>query len=166
MSAEARPCPYCRKPFVPSPFHPRQRVCSSPGCQLRRRTDYHRHKYRCDPDYRQVCRDSDAKWRCQNAGYQRQYRDDHPDYVDRNRHSQTRRDRKRRMRRLVKNNVALDVKASSADVWLVGPELGDLVKNNVAIREVMIFQTVAASGIRPGRSCKEHPSVPEEGLGL
>ena len=150
MSADPRPCPYCGKQFLPSPLHPGQRVCSSPGCQLRRRTDYHRRRCRSDPEYRQVCRDSDTKWRCRNPDYQRQYRATHPEYVDHNRQSQTRRDRKRRMRRLVKNNVALDVKASSTDVWLVGPELEDLVKNNLAIREVMIFQTVAASGVGSG----------------
>jgi len=150
MSADPRPCPYCGKQFLASPLHPGQRVCSSPGCQLRRRTDYHRRRYRSDTEYRQVCRDSDRKWRCCSPGYQRQYRAAHPEYVDQNRHFQTRRDRKRRMRRLVKNNVALDVKASSADVWLVGPELEDLVKNNVAIREIMIFQTVATSGSRSG----------------
>ena len=52
------------------------------------------------------------------------------------------------MNDLVKNNLALDLKALSADVWLVGPELEHLVKNNLAISEVMIFQSVAASGGR------------------
>jgi hypothetical protein len=54
------------------------------------------------------------------------------------------------MRHLVKNNLAFDVKASSADVWLAGPELEDLVKNNLAISQVMIFQTVAAPGAHEG----------------
>lgn len=166
MNGQLRHCPYCGKQFLPSPFHPDQRICSSRRCQRRRQTDYHRHKYRSDPDYRQVCRDSDSKWRSRNPDYQRQYREIHPGYVDRNRRSQTRRDRKRRMQRLVKNNVALDVKASSADVWLVGPDLEGLVKNNLAIREIMIFQTVTASGIHPGGSCKEHLPVPAAGSGL
>lgn len=160
MSVDARPCPYCGKQFLPSPVRPGQRVCSSGSCQRRRQTDYHRRKYRSDPDYRQVCRDSDKKWRSRNPAYQSQYRDSHPDYVDSNRRAQRHRDRKRRMRDLVKNNLAIDVKASSADVWLAGPELQGLVKNNLAISEVMIFQTVAASRIQLGRSCKEHPPVP------
>jgi hypothetical protein len=106
--------------------------------------------YRSDPDYRLVCRDSDQKWRSRHPDYQRQYRGCHPDYVDSNRRAQGRRDRKRRMRDLVKNNLAFDLKTSTADVWLAGSGLEDLVKNNLAISEVMIFQTLAASSMRPG----------------
>jgi hypothetical protein len=50
---------------------------------------------------------------------------------------------------LVKNNLALDLKSINGGVWLVGPELGDLVKNNLAISELMIFQSFAASRGRP-----------------
>jgi hypothetical protein len=46
---------------------------------------------------------------------------------------------------LVKNNLALDLKSIDADVWLVGPDLGDLVKNNLAISELMIYQSFTAS---------------------
>jgi hypothetical protein len=55
---------------------------------------------------------------------------------------------------LVKNNVAVDLKHSAAEVWLVGPDAADLVKNNVAFSEVMIFQRVISS---PPESCKEQP---------
>ena len=90
-----------------------------------------------------VCLDSNHKWRAQNGGYQRRYRQDHPAYVEKNRRDQKRCDRKRRVQDLVKNNLAIDLKSVDADVWLVGPELGDLVKNNLAISELMIFQSVA-----------------------
>ncbi len=142
--AQARICPYCSKPFLPSPVRPGQCVCSSLDCQRHRQTDYHRRKYRADAEYREICRDSDRKWRSQNPNYQRRYRERNADYASGNRDKQARRDRLRRMRALVKNNLAFDVKASSADVWLAGPELENLVKNNLAISQVMIFQTVAA----------------------
>jgi len=150
MIAQARICPYCSTSFLSSSFRPGQRVCSSPACQRRRQTDHHRRKYRSDPEYREICRDSDRKWRSQNPSYQQQYRERNPDYVAGNRVAQQRRDRKRRMRHLVKNNLAFDVKASSADVWLAGPELEDLVKNNLAISQVMIFQTFAAPWAHEG----------------
>jgi hypothetical protein len=51
---------------------------------------------------------------------------------------------------LVKNNLAFDLKSSSADVWLAGPELEDLVKNNLAISQVMLFQTVSSAEVRAG----------------
>lgn len=166
MTAESRQCRYCGIPFLPSRFHPGQYACSSARCQLRRRTDYHREKRHTDAEYRLVCRDSNQKWRNRNPDYQRRYRSEHLEYVDHNRRSQKRRDRRRRMRDLVKNNLAFDLKHSAADVWLAGPELEDLVKNNLAISEVMIFQSVGASGVRPNVSCKEHPAVFGSPVGL
>jgi len=146
MTAEPRWCAYCGTKFSPSIYHPEQRICSKPACRRRRREEYHRKKYHADPEYRQVCLDSNQKWRAQNSDYQRRYRQDHPAYVDKNRKDQKRRDRRYRVQDLVKNNLALDLKSVNADVWLVGPELGDLVKNNLAISELMIFQSVVASG--------------------
>lgn len=146
MTTEPRLCPYCHQHFHPCVFRPDQRVCSKPECQRRRRADGHRAKCESDAEYRQVCRDSRQKWRARNPGYQRRYRQAHPDYIEANRRGQQRRDRKRRVSDLVKNNLAIDLKTISADVWLVGPELGPLVKNNLAISEVMILQSVAASG--------------------
>jgi hypothetical protein len=159
MTSESRQCRICLKPFLPSRFRPHQSVCSSADCQRRRQTDYHRDKCRDDPEYRLVCRDSNRKWRERNRDYQRHYRDGHPAYVEHNRRLQRRRDRRRRMRYLVKNNLAFDLKGASADVWLAGSGLRGLVKNNLAISEVMIFQTVSASGMPPDASCKEHPAV-------
>lgn len=159
MAAEPRRCCLCGKTFIPSAFRQAQQTCSSPECQKRRKTEYHRTRYRTDPEYRLVCRESDGKWRDRNPDYQSNYRQANPAYVDRNRGAQRRRDRKRRMKDLVKNNLAFDVKSASADVWLVGPELERLVKNNLAISEVMIFQRLAASDVGPRQSCKEHPPV-------
>lgn len=150
MTSEARHCLYCCKKFIPSPFHPHQKICSAPKCRKRRRAEYHRRKYHADAEYRLVCRESDQKWRDRNKGYQHHYRQQHPIYVEQNRRSQKRRDSRRRMRNLVKNNLAIDLKSVSADIWLVGPEMEDLVKNNLAISEVMILQTVTAPEVRPG----------------
>ncbi len=44
---------------------------------------------------------------------------------------------------LVKNNVAFDLKRSAAEVWLVGPAVRDLEKNNLASCQFLIFQSVA-----------------------
>jgi hypothetical protein len=160
MTAEPRRCPFCRNEFFPSIFHPQQHVCSDPRCQNRRRVEYHRKKYHSDAEYRLICRDSDQKWRAQNPRYQRVYRQEHPAYVEQNRGAQKRRDHRRRVQDLVKNNLALDLKSVSTDVWLVGAEVEDLVKNNLAISELMIFQAVAAPNTRRESSCKEHLPVP------
>jgi hypothetical protein len=42
---------------------------------------------------------------------------------------------------IVKNNLAIDVKRLPAEVWMMGPGLDGIVKNNLAISQVFIFQT-------------------------
>jgi hypothetical protein len=57
-----------------------------------------------------------------------------------NRQGQRRRDQRRRLRRLLdKNNLALDLKHSASEVWLFGPQLRDLDKNNLASVQVLIL---------------------------
>jgi hypothetical protein len=152
-----RRCPYCGHNFQPSPYHLQQRVCSELECQKRRRAEYHRQKIRADPLYAQVVKDSREKWRSEHADYQKIYWQTHSEAAERNRERQRQRDRQRRVTSLVKNNVALDLKRSTAEVWLVGTETADLVKNNVAFSEVLVFQRVASS---VPESCKEQPPGP------
>lgn len=124
-----RRCPYCRREFAPSPYCLGQRICSEPECQRRRRREYHRKKLESDPEYRQIRRDSQRKWRARNPDYQRRYRESHAEYTEVNRRKQRGRDRRRRLDRLVKNNLALDLKSLTSEVWLVPSESLDLVKN-------------------------------------
>ncbi|MGC9293444.1 MAG: hypothetical protein ACP5EP_12120 [Acidobacteriaceae bacterium] len=90
--------------------------------------------------YRQVARDSQKKWRDAHPGYARQYRASHPEAVARNRQLQRVRDQKPRLQFLAKNNLALDLKRSLAGVWLVGPGVTPLAKNNLASAQLLIFQ--------------------------
>lgn len=141
----SRRCPYCQLIFQPSPYRLQQLVCSQAECQGRRRAEYHRQKIQADPLYAQVVKDSREKWRSEHAAYQKAYWQTHPEAAERNRARQRQRDRQRRVTNLVKNSVALDLKRSAAEVWLVGPEAADLVKNNVAFSEVLVFQRVASA---------------------
>jgi hypothetical protein len=111
--------------------------------------------------YAQVVLDSRKQWRAEHADYQKTYWRTHPEAAERNRQRQRQLDRQRRVTSLVKNNVALDLKHSVAEVWLVGPDAADLVKNNVAFSEVMVFQRVIA--LTP-ESCKEHRSGSSDAL--
>lgn len=145
-------CRYCNQPFQPSLSCPRQFVCSRPDCQRERRRDYHRRKIETDAEYRQVCRDSQRKWRALHRDYPRQYRQTHPESVQRNRQGQRRRDRQCHLQNLVKNNLALDLKHSAAEVWLLGPEVEPLAKNNLALSKILILQTVPSGTVLPGGS--------------
>lgn len=147
-----RRCVYCEKAFQPSKYRPDQKICSDADCQKRRRADYHRNKIASDPEYAQVVRDSQKKWREAHPSYQREYWRTHGDAVDRNREQQRQRDRKRHLTKLVKNNVALDLKHSAAEVWLLDDPAEPLVKNNLASARILIVQPLGASTPIPAAS--------------
>jgi hypothetical protein len=142
-------CRYCNKPFTQSPYHPSQEVCTSEACQRRRKREYHRKKLADDPTYRQTCADSRKNWRDNNPDYQRQYRRNNAATVERNRQKQQERNRKRRLSMIVKNNLAIDVTRSFTKVLMVGPSIGEIVKNNLAISQVMVLQVDTPRQPRP-----------------
>ncbi len=139
-----RPCRYCQQSFQPSRFRPDQAVCSQPDCQRQRRADYHRSQIKADPEYAEVVRDSQRKWREAHPDYQRTYRQSHPQSADQNRERQQGRDRKRRLHDLEKNNLAFNLKRSDLEVWLVGRVAADLEKNNLASSQLLIFQPLGS----------------------
>lgn len=145
MNARKPICPYCHCSFNPSPFHPEQTVCTTPACQRRRRSDYHHNKTATDTDYRQACLESRRKWRENHPDYQAGYRSKNEAYVEQNRQKQRRRNEKRKLSLIVKNNLAIDVKRLPAEVWMTGPGLDVIVKNNLAISQIVIFQTLGES---------------------
>ena len=92
-------------------------------------------------------RDSRRKCREAHPDYQKTYRQSHEAAVARNRQLQGRRDAQRRVQLLVKNNLALDLKHCAAEVWLIGPGTGDLVKNIPAPCQMFIFQSFEPAAV-------------------
>jgi hypothetical protein len=135
-----RPCRFCPCSFRPSRFHPEQTVCAAAECQRQRRREYHRQKVAADSVYRQVCNDSSQKWRAENPGYWKRYREAHPDQAERNRTLQPARDQKLRVRDLANNNLALDLKSCAAGVWLFGPAASHLANNTLATTQIFIVE--------------------------
>ena len=144
-----RSCRSCQQSFEPSKYRPDQSFCSQPDCQRQRRAEYHRRKIEADPVYAGVVNDSRKKWREAHPEYQKTYRLSHEAAVERNRLLQRQRDGKRRIQSLVKNNLALDLKHCAAEVWLLGPAVRDLEKNNLAACKMFIFQPAAPSASAP-----------------
>jgi hypothetical protein len=147
-----RRCCSCQQSFEPSKYRPDQSFCSQPHCQRHRRAEYHRRKIETDPVYAGVVSDSRKKWRETHPDYQKTYRQSHEAAAERNRQLQRQRDSKRRVQFLVKNNLALDLKRSAAEVWLVGPAALDLDKNNLASCQLLIFQPLAPAPAPPPAS--------------
>lgn len=128
-------CPYCKQRFLPSRFHPDQRVCSSADCQRRRRANYHQRKLDEDPVYQEQCRHSQRKWREKNPNYMKRYL---AKRRTTNRPS-TRESRVvnelERLLDLARNNRVLDLKSSDATILLVCPKDTAGEKNTFAFEK-------------------------------
>lgn len=95
-------CPACGEEFLPWPQIRNQEFCSKPDCQRERRR-------RNQAERRAKSEDrlaSDAQyfqdWAAKNPGYWKQYRETHPEYVERNRQQQ----KLRSSVRIAKDNVS------------------------------------------------------------
>jgi hypothetical protein len=91
-----------------------------------------------------VVLESQKKWRSQHPDYDQKRRQANPKLVASNRERQRQRDQKRRLQRLAKNNLALDLKRSASEVWLFGPKLRDLDKNNLASAQILIWPLLSS----------------------
>jgi hypothetical protein len=89
-----------------------------------------------------VVRDSQKKWWDEHPEYQKERRKANPGLVERNRQKQHIRDQKRRLARLVRNNLVLDLKHSAAEVCLVVPQVHHLDRNNLVSAQVLILPSV------------------------
>ena len=150
-----RRCPYCEQVFHPSKYQPGQTVCKAADCQRRRRADYHRRKIASDPQYQQVCLDSPRKWRSRHPDYWRQYREEHPAAVERNRQQQRTRDRGAQLRNLANNNSAFELKRSTVEVWFTGPSFELLANNNSVPAQVWILESLPPRKPPVSESCKQ-----------
>lgn len=99
-----------------------------------------------------MVRDSRRKWREAHPDYQKNYWHSHPEAATRNRQQQRQRDQKRRIGRLVKNTLVVDLKRSAAEVWLVGPLSRDLVKNTLVSSKLLILQSAPTATPPPAAS--------------
>ncbi|RZT05363.1 hypothetical protein SAMN05216319_5345 [Duganella sp. CF402] len=81
-------CEACGQRFQPRPQAPNQAYCSEPACQRTRRLRWQIDKRKNDPDYAENQYRAQLAWRMRNADYWKNYRAEHPDYVERNRKNQ------------------------------------------------------------------------------
>ena len=130
-------CPYCRETFVPSHYHPDQAVCGAPDCQRLRRAAYHRAKLNNDLSYRAQCRDSQKQWREQHPEYMRAYRKSQPVLRPAARSDPERRNDLVSILEHVKNNVAIDLSACRATILFVGGK--QHVKNILASVQLVLI---------------------------
>jgi hypothetical protein len=104
---ENKQCIACRLPFQPHPQVPNQSYCSALDCQRERRKQWHRQKLQTDPDYQNNQARAQKAWMKRNPNYWREYRESHPEYVERNRVRQQERNAKATRHSIAKMDVSI-----------------------------------------------------------
>jgi len=91
-------CVNCDKSFLRNPRVKNQKYCSSRKCQNARRATTNKTKYKKSKESRSKRKDRNKRWRDGYPAhtYQKQYREEHPEYVKRNRELQKDRNTKQK----------------------------------------------------------------------
>jgi hypothetical protein len=126
---ECRRCEACGQAFRPRAQVPRQRFCGKAACQRERRRRWQQGKRRGDGDYRANQALAQRAWADGRRDYWREWRAAHPEYTERNRLEQRRRDRQRHASRLAKMDASTPVHPIPSGTYRLVPWTGgDLAK--------------------------------------
>jgi hypothetical protein len=149
-------CKGCNKE---KPFNPRcnnQQYCGDKDCQNARKARWQREKMAADKEYRSRQNKCKRRWRenYPDHEYQEQYRQEHEEYVRRNREMQRIRNRKyhsiQKQQKIVKMDT-LSAKADKTAIWQIQKlkmdESGKIVKMDTLFAEIKPYQ---GSGQSPG----------------
>ncbi len=118
----------CRRLFLPNPRVKNHQYCDREDCQRVRRNRWQRQKMKDDPQYRKDQLEGQQCWTEQNQDYWRRYRDQHPEYAERNRLLQKKRDQKRRSQNLAKMDSLNQESFVKAGSYYLIPGTADLAK--------------------------------------
>jgi hypothetical protein len=128
---ECRRCASCGQVFRPRAQIPQQGYCSLASCQRERRQRWQQSKLEGDADYRANRLEAQRAWAGRHGDYWREYRAMHPDYTDRNRCEQRRRDRARRSARLATTDASTSIHPVPSGTYRLLPEAdGNLAKKD------------------------------------
>ncbi len=139
---ECRRCAECGRAFRPHAQVPQQRYCGLAACQRERRRRWQRSKLESDSDYHANQVQAQRTWAAGHSDYWRAYRASHPDYADRNRLEQRRRDRHRRAARLAKMDASTPIHPVPSGTYrLVSEAGGDLAKKDAWTVRITVIST-------------------------
>ncbi len=145
---ERRRCASCGQVFRPRAQVPQQHYCSLASCQRERRRRWQQSKLEDDADYRANRLQAQRAWAGRHGDYWREYRAKHPDYTDRNRLEQRRRDRARRSARLAKKAASTAISLVPSGTYRLLPETdGNLAKKDAwTVKITLISRYYEAGG--------------------
>jgi len=120
-------CRHCGKTLPRNPRlkkNKKQTYCNEPACkQAKKKSARKKERYHTDPTYRQRHLDRQKQWRSNRPAheYQKQYRETHPEYADRNRELQTKRncERKKGTTPMIVNGTPLSPQPSDVKAYMI-----------------------------------------------
>jgi hypothetical protein len=143
----------CKNCGARKPANPRlkgnQNYCRESKCQRARKADWQRNKLAKDAEYRDQQKENLEQWRKKKPAdqYQRHYREQHPEYVRRNREQQRIRNRKHRTTVSEKKIVKMDAFGNPIEkstTYIMKPysmdRHGKIVKMDTLIVQLQPFQ--------------------------
>ncbi len=139
MSAKIK-CKNCRRVIQkPNRRIKNQNYCRRKACQRARKRKWQRRKMAKDDDYRQNQNGSRNQWLEKNPDYYQNYRETHPDYTDRNRELQKKRDANRRQSNLAKMDPLTQINNKNTDSYFIFSAKEDLAKMDALIPKYRII---------------------------
>jgi hypothetical protein len=134
---ETKICAACGESFTPRPQKPRQKYCSSPNCQSKRRQVWQKERLQDDQFHQENQADAQQYWLDRNPGYWKKYRSEHPEYVEQNRKKQRDRDSKTKSGNLAKSDVSIQPNTLQAGLYFLRPvKVPGLAKKDVWVVEI------------------------------
>ncbi len=129
----------CRRLFLPNPRVKSHRYCAKEDCQRVRKRNWQRNKMKNDPKYQEDQQGSQQCWMEQTPDYWRNYRNQHPVYVKRNRFLQKERDRKRRNRNLAKMDALTKKSLVKTGSYYIISDQQDLAKMDALSHKYLLI---------------------------
>ena len=137
MSEKIR-CLNCRRLFPRDARIKNQKFCGAKVCQKARKARWQRQKMAQDETYLADQHDSQKIWRANNRDYWRKYRQNHPEYCQRNRLLQKVRDSRLKPRNLAKMDASNPITPLVSGKYYLIP---DLAKMDAFRQKVHIITT-------------------------
>jgi hypothetical protein len=135
-----RQCLSCGLRFRPRPQTPGQLYCSEKACQRTRRRHWQRAKQQTDADYRDNQRRAQRAWAARHGEYWRDWRGAHPDYCERNRAQQRRRNQRRGVAAIAKMDASAgDLRVPSGTYRLVPATRSGIAKMDAWMVEIAVI---------------------------
>lgn len=145
---ENKLCVACGVPFQPRPQVPQQSYCSAPECQSQRRKQWQRVKLQTDADHQNNQARAQQAWSQRNPDYWRQYRESHPEYVERNRTLQSERNAKAALGPIAKMDASNSLPPLPQGIYHLSLVTGDeIAKRDVWTVEITVHDCQCVSRV-------------------